>query len=257
MEEFLKKHNFDIKSQMKTRKFNIVRYFPKVDTYEFLNVGVVVYDGDELHYRLLNHKEISFLHCPILIESKVLRNSIEDLGNFLQGKYTIDEIILKINNRYKNLLDTSFQLSSKSDEPIEDLVNKLFYQYVGYKLEKVKKETIAQKFTQKTKEIISKEFKDKLEVKKSIISGFSLDFYNKKSSRIIHSIIGSINNSQDVFRAFQGVPLNIQSGTEYDFLNAVNNTNIENTEKLLRNGVKVFSYSNDDEVFEYCKQVLE
>lgn len=256
MEEFLKKHNFDINSKMKTRKFNIVRYFPKVDTYEFLNVGVVVYDGDELHYRLLSAKEISLLHCPILIESKVLKNSVEDLGDFLQGKYSSDEIILKINNRYKNVLDTSFQLSSKSEEPIDELVHKLFYQYVGYKLERAEKETTAQKFEQKTKEIVAREFKDKIEVKKSIVSGFSLDFYNKKSSKIVHSLIGSINNSQDVFRAFQGVPLHISSGTEYDFLNAVNNANVENKEKLLRNGIKVFNYTSDDEVFEYCKQVL-
>ena len=83
-----------------------------------------------------------------------------------------------------------------------------------------------------------------------------MDFYNKKSSKIIHSLIGSINNSQDVFRAFQGVPLHISSGTEYDFLNAVNNANVENKEKLLRNGIKVFNYTSDDEDFEYCKQVL-
>ena len=51
MEDFLKKHGFDAKqTSRRNRRFHIVRYYPKIQTYEFVNVGIILYDKNEVFY---------------------------------------------------------------------------------------------------------------------------------------------------------------------------------------------------------------
>lgn len=56
MEDFFKRHIIP------NRKIHIIRYYPKISTYEFVNVGIVLYDKDEIFYRLLQIDEIKKLH---------------------------------------------------------------------------------------------------------------------------------------------------------------------------------------------------
>jgi len=257
MDDFFKKHNFDISLKMEKVYYNIVRYFPKVETYEFINVGIIVYKEDTLYYRLLSEDEISKLHCPMLIESKVLKNSLNDLDLFLQKEATVKETVNRLNNRYKNVLDTSFQLNYATNDDIEIIVTKLFNKYIGYKLvEKIQK-VYSEKFIDETISLVEKEFKQYLSVKESNISGFSLDFYNKQSSLTLHSLIGSINNSHDLFKAFNGVPFQVLGNEKYNFLHSVTHRpNLDNIEKLKRNNISVFKYSNKDEIYNYCKKLI-
>jgi len=100
MEDFFKKHNFEAKpDNRRNRRFHIVRYFPKIQTYEFINVGIVLYDKENVFYRMLQSDEISKLHCPSLIESKVLRNSIQSLDEYLQGQQKLEVILENVSNR--------------------------------------------------------------------------------------------------------------------------------------------------------------
>lgn len=258
MDDFFKKHNFDVNLKIEKVFYNIVRYFPKIETYEFINVGVIVYKDNTLHYRLISEEEISKFHCPILIESKVLKNSINDLDAFLQEKVTVNETVSRLNNRYKNVLDTSFQLNYATNEKIERVVTKLFDKYVGYKLIEKKQKIYSEKFIDETIGLVQREFDEYLSVKQSKISGFSLDFYNKKSSLTLHSLIGSINNSYDLFKAFNGVPVEVLNNEKYNFLHSVtHNPNLDNIEKLKRNNISVYKYSNEDEIYNYCKIIVE
>ena len=257
MDDFFKKHNFDISLKMEKVYYNIVRYFPKVETYEFINVGIIVYKEDTLYYRLLSEDEISKLHCPMLIESKVLKNSVNDLDLFLQEEATVNETVSRLNNRYKNVLDTSFQLNYATNDDIETVVTKLFNKYVGYKLVEKKSKVYSEKFIDETISLVEQEFNQYLSVKESKISGFSLDFYNKRSSLTLHSLIGSINNSYDLFKAFNGVPLQVLADEKYNFLHSVTHRpNLDNIEKLKRNNISVFKYSNKDEIYNYCKELV-
>ncbi len=258
MDDFFKKHNFDINLKMEKTFYNIVRYFPKIETYEFINVGVIVYKNDILYYRLISEEEISKFHCPILVESKVLKNSINDLDAFLQENLSSKETFNRLNNRYKNVLDTSFQLIYSTNEEIEQVVTKLFDKYVGYKLIEKKQKIYSEKFIDETINLIEKEFDKYLSVKQSKISGFSLDFYNKRSSLTLHSLIGSINNSYDLFKAFNGVPVQVLTNEKYNFLHSVtHNPNLDNIEKLKRNNINVYKYSNEAEIYNYCKIIAE
>lgn len=258
MDDFFKKYNFDVNLKMEKVFYNIVRYFPKIETYEFINVGVIVYKDNTLHYRLISEEEISKFHCPILIESKVLKNSINDLDSFLQEKITVNETVSRLNNRYKNVLDTSFQLNYATNEEIGTVVTKLFDKYVGYKLIEKKQKIYSEKFIDETISLVQKEFNKYLSVKQSKISGFNLDFYNKKSLLTLHSLIGSINNSYDLFKAFNGVPVQVLTNEKYNFLHSVtHNPNLDNIEKLKRNNINVYKYSNEDEIYNYCKIIAE
>jgi hypothetical protein len=260
MQAFYKKHGFDIKHSIeRNRKFHIVRYYPKIQTYEFINVGVILYDRDDVYYRLLQPEEVGKLHCPSLIESKVLKNSLESLDKFLQEQKSQQEVLQDISKRYKNILDTSFQLAYAGDENSEELTQKLFYDYIGYKFDVEEKKDRLYRLIETTRSLVSKEFKN-LEVKKSKIKGYSLDFFNKKTQRIHHTLLGSIENSENVARAFLKAPSNSDAKQVYDFLNTrVNLTNhgIDNRIKLQKLDIHVYRYANEEDIAQYCERVLD
>ena len=259
MKDFYKKHNFDIEQSLKrNRKFHIVRYYPKIQTYEFINVGIILYDNSEIFYRLLQPEEVAKLHCPSLIESKVLKNSLESLDKFLQNEKSYNEVLSDISNRYKNILDTSFQLAHAGIEESEELTKKLFHDYIGYKFDIEEKKDKLFKLIQTTKSLVKKEFKN-LEVKRSEIKGYSLDFFNKKTQKIHHSLLGSIENSENVARAFLKAPSSRNNKQVYDFLNTrvnLNNHGIENRIKLQKLDIDVYKYSNEEDIARYCESVL-
>jgi len=259
MEDFLKKHNF-ISNDLnrKNRKFNIIRYYPKIQTYEFINVGIILEDENEIYYRLLQEDEISKLHCPSLIKSKILKNSLETLDSFLQNKKELNITIDTISNRYKNILDTSFQLIHSGSEKSEELIQKLFYDYIGYKFDTEEKISKLSKIIDETEDLVKKEFKGYLKVRKSKINGYNLDFLNTKTNFIHHSLLGSIENSENVARAFLNVPLNINN-SQYDFLNTkvnITDNGISNRIKLSQLNVNVHSYYDEEQIANYCKNLI-
>ncbi len=260
MEDFFKKHDFNVKQEnRRNRRFHIVRYFPKIQTYEFVNVGIILYDKNEVFYRLLQSDEVSKLHCPSLIESKVLKNSLNSLDEYMQGQQKLETVIEDVSKRYKNILDTSFQMVFSGDEEPISLVEKLFYDYIGYKFESEEKETKISRLINKTETIVIKEYKKYLKVKKSQIHGYSLDFFNEKTKDIHHSLLGSIENSENVARAFLNAPLNISAKNHFDFLNTkinISNNGIDNKLKLSKLQLGVYDYSSEEDIANYCEKIL-
>ena len=260
MEDFLKKHGFDAKqTSRRNRRFHIVRYYPKIQTYEFVNVGIILYDKNEVFYRLLQSDEISKLHCPSLIESKVLRNSINSLDKYMQGQQNLDAVLEDVSKRYKNILDTSFQMIYNGDEESLSLVNKLFYDYIAYKFESEEKESRLSQLINKTEIIVAREYRKYLKVKKSQIHGYSLDFFNTKTQNIHHSLLGSIENSEHVARAFINAPSMIGANNYYDFLNTkvnISDSGIDNKLKLSKLQLGVYDYSSEEDIASYCERIL-
>jgi len=260
MKDFYKKHNFDINQTVRqNRKFHIVRYFPKVQTYEFINVGIILYEKSNLFYRLLHPDEVSKLHCPSLIESKVLKNSLESLDKYLQNEKSVNDTLLDISKRYTNILDTSFQLVYGGTEKTDVLLKKLFHDYIGYKFDVENKKDRLIELIQVTKKLVTKDYKG-LEVKSSKIKGYSLDFFNKRTHQIHHSLLGSIENSENVARAFLKAPSSRNNKQVYDFLNTrvnLNNHGIENKIKLQKIDIDVYKYANEEDIARYCEAVLQ
>lgn len=260
MKDFFKKHGFDAKqTNRRNRRFHVVRYYPKIQTYEFVNVGIILYDQNEVFYRLLQLDEISKLHCPSLIESKVLKNSINSLDEYMQGQQKLNAVIEDVSKRYKNILDTSFQMVYSGNEEPVLLVDKLFYDYIGYKFENEEKETKLSKLISKTENIVTKEYKKYLKVKKSKIHGYSLDFFNERTRDIHHSLLGSIENSENVARAFVNAPSDISGSNHFDFLNTkvnISNSGIDNKLKLSKLQLGVYNYSSEDDIAAYCERLL-
>lgn len=259
MEDFFKKHNFNPEQLNKrNRRFHIVRYYPKIQTYEFLNVGILLYDEGQVLYRLLHAEEIAKLHCPSLVESKVLKNSLDSLDEYLQERMGLETVLESISNRYKNILDTSFQLVYSGNEPAEVLCNKLFHDYVGYKFEIEAKESPIERIIKQTEEIVLSDYKKQIVVKRSKVKGFNLDFMNTKTEQIHHSLLGSIENSSDVARAFLNVPSFFGANERYDFLNTrhlLSASGQESRSKLEKLSVNVFEYTND-RIDEYLKSLV-
>lgn len=257
MEDFFKKHKFNPEQlNERNRRFHIVRYYPKIQTYEFLNVGILLYDEGRVSYRLIQSDEIAKLHCPSLVESKVLKNSLDSLDDFLQERMELENVLENISNSYKNILDTSFQLVYSGNESAIELCDKLFYDYVGYKFETEVKESPIERIIKQTEEIILSDYKKQITVKRSKVKGFNLDFMNKKTEQIHHSLLGSIENSNDVARAFINVPSFIGTNERYDFLNTrLSASGQESRSKLEKLSVNVFDYTNDC-IDEYLKSLV-
>ena len=148
-----------------------------------------------------------------------------------------------------------------SDETIQlTLLNKLFYDYIGYKFDSEEKETKISRLINKTEAIITKEYGRYLKVKTSQIHGYSLDFFNEKTKNIHHSLLGSIENSENVSRAFFNAPLNISANNHYDFLNTrvnLTNSGIDNRSKLSKLDIDVYNYSSEDDIAHYCEKLLK
>ncbi len=261
MKEFYKRHGFNITgNQFKNRRFHIVRYYPKIQTYEFINVGIILYDNNQIFYKLLASEEVAKLHCPSLIESKVLKNSLDSLEEFLQNKKSLNSTLEDISNRYKNILDTSFQLMYAGHEDTEHLVNKLFYDYIGHKFDIESKKDRLAELIQATFSLVSKDYTEYLEVRSSKIKGYNLDFINKKTKEIHHSLLGSIENSENISRAFIHVPSNIDKRYKYNFLNIkskLSDEAIDNRVKLNKLGINFYNYRNSDDIDNFCETILE
>ncbi|CAA6812358.1 MAG: Unknown protein [uncultured Sulfurovum sp.] len=261
MEEFYKKHGFDIRSNQPTnRRFHIVRYYPKIQTYEFINVGIILYEDNQIYYKLLSSEEVNKLHCPSLVESKVLKNSLDSLEKFLENKKSLNHTLKDISNRYKNILDTSFQLMYAGHENTENLLNKLFYDYIGHKFDIESKKDRLAELIKATFSLVSKDYTDYLEVHSSKIKGYNLDFINKKTKEIHHSLLGSIENSENISRAFIHVPSSLDKRYKYNFLNIkskLNDSAIDNRLKLNKLGINFYNYRNSDDIDNYCETILE
>jgi len=257
MEDFYKKYNINIQNN-KTYKFNIVRYYPKISTYEFINVGILLYDNNSIYYRLVKPEEIHKFHCSSMINYKVLKNSLNSLEEFLQNNISANNVLQKITNRYKNILDTSFQLVYSGQEKPNELIKKLFYDYIGYKFDIEQKKDKLSEIIKSTKKLVEKEFKI-IEVKKSKIKGYDLDFINKKTKAIHHSLLGSIENSEHVARAFLKAPSIFKQNEFYNFLNIrqhLSNQAEDNKRKLQKIDISFYNYTNKEEILSYCKNLL-
>ena len=260
MKEFYKRHGFNITdNKIKNRRFHIVRYYPKIQTYEFINVGIILYEDNQISYKLLSSDEVSKLHCPSLVESKVLKNSLDSLEDFLQDHRVLHSTLEDISNRYKNILDTSFQLMYAGHEDRETLVNKLFYDYIGHKFDIENKKDRLAELIQATFSLVSKDYTKYLEVRSSEIKGYNLDFINKKTKEIHHSLLGSIENSENISRAFIHVPSTIDDRYKYNFLNIkskLSDSAIDNRLKLNKLGINFYNYRNSDDIDNYCETIL-
>jgi hypothetical protein len=260
MEEFYKKHGLDITANnVKNRRFHIVRYYPKIQTYEFVNVGIILYDNNEIFYKLLSSDDVSKLHCPSLIESKVLKNSLDSLEEFLQNEKSLSSTLDDISNRYKNILDTSFQLMYAGQEDTNILVDKLFYDYIGHKFDIEDRKDRLAELIQATFSLVSKDYTKYLEVHSSKVKGYNLDFLNKKTKEIHHALLGSIENSENISRAFIHVPSSIDEKSRYNFLNIKSNLSesaFDNRLKLKKLGIDFYNYRNSDDIDNYCEAIL-
>ncbi|MEA3499114.1 MAG: DUF3037 domain-containing protein [Campylobacterota bacterium] len=255
MEDFFKKHNFDKGLKRLTRNFNVIRYYPKILTREFINVGIILYDNNNVLYQLLSEDELSKFHCSTIINSKVLKSSLTSLDKYLQGHQELNSTLDVITNRYKNILDTSFQMTHTGTEDSNDLIEQLYYDYIGYKFDIEEKESPMNRWIDITQSVVKHAFKNSIKVNQSKVKGYNLDFINTKTKRIHHSLLGSIENKENVSRAF----LNSNNMGIYDFLNTrekQTNYGLSNQSKLLKLDINVYSYSNDDNIAQYCENIL-
>jgi len=183
------------------REFHLIKFFPKPSSYEFINVGVVIYDLklSEFQYRLLSEDEIGLLSCSF-IDKNILLNGIKNLQTLLsKGVQSISDL----KNRYKNSFDTSLVLSHRSNDLIEVALKKLFNEYIAFKF-KTKKKSKTAIIRERTAEILASEFKNRL-VK---IENTNYDFSLQNRKQIITNIvIGDLAETHDIDRAIRYSPL--------------------------------------------------
>ncbi len=127
----------------------------------------------------------------------------------LSGRYILKEV--------ENILDTSFQLIHSGSEESEDLIQKLFYDYIGYKFDTEEKISKLSKIIDDTKNLVKKEFKGFLNVPINIDKS-QYDFLNTRVN--------------------------------------ITDNGISNRIKLSQLNVKVHSYYDEEQIANYCKNLI-
>jgi uncharacterized radical SAM superfamily Fe-S cluster-containing enzyme len=144
-------------------------------------------------------------------------------------------------------------------EDTNTLVDKLFYDYIGHKFDIEDRKDRLAELIQATFSLVSKDYTKYLEVHSSKVKGYNLDFVNKKTKEIHHSLLGSIENSENISRAFIHVPSSIDEKSKYNFLNIKLNLSesaFDNRVKLKKLGINFYNYRNSDDIDNYCEAIL-
>ena len=128
MDKFYRDHNFNKDEKILQHNFWVVRYYPKIQTQEFINVGIILCKSGK--HRLMSEYETAGLHYPLFIDKIVLNNAISSFDARLTAK---TRPLVESIERQTNILLISPMLVYASQLSAKDVLDKLFYDYVGYK----------------------------------------------------------------------------------------------------------------------------
>lgn len=233
--------------EIKEYEYHIIRYFPRRSTYEFINIGIVVFEQDHYEIRLLPEKNIKSLAKFQGLDKKVIGTVISNVQNLLYSrKWTIHELRNVLKSGYKNAIDTSFVLREVSQSSIIDLADFLYEEYIGYRFVSTKKKKDKLEETkEKTHELIQLDFKNQLYVLESE-NDFHLTIRNQHDL-LFYIRYGSLIGKQDVedmhYRCYD-FKRKKKKNVELDFFYSNSNQELDNEQKKVEKHIHMLNDVN-------------
>ena len=112
----------------KVINFQIIRYFPREISEEFINVGVILH-GEKNTEKTISEEQAKKLYCPVFNGGNEKFSAMVKYLNKLQRENKLYDPHQYFHNF--NYSEVKHMASKKSKEVILD---DLFHQYIGYKL---------------------------------------------------------------------------------------------------------------------------
>jgi len=233
----------------KLYNYQVVRYFPNINSDEFFNVGIHLANDtrNELHF-------IKDEHLTKLITFP----SIEK-GNI----YTFIQMLNKeinLSGWYGNNLRFSDTKAFRSSQNFEEVLEILYEDYIGYKFHFKEKKDSLEIIKQSTRDIVFREFVNYVEVNENTI--FDFDIIDKKHNFHHYSNLGSISNKDNVkdmiwdVESFLLSNVNL-SNSKFELLNIKHpHDDVQVANNILhKSQIHPVPYYDDDTRYEYIRQV--
>ena len=236
----------------KIHHYQTIRYFPHLLSDEFVNVGVVLNTSREIS-RVLSVEEAKHLHCSALIGDKKKFLGVVEYLNKLA-----DENRLLENNHYLHNFRFGEERSIASQKSAQEVVDELFDDYIGYKLQTQEKQDAKTLILEKSIQIAqSNSFRRYVRVRTEISSQFDFEIESIQKQIVHHSIVGKTTLKHDVTRMVMATPDHKEKQNRYDFLNMGGEIDPENpyVKKLEHNFVDPYPYKTDVQIAEYLEQI--
>jgi hypothetical protein len=169
----------------KLYNYQVIRYFPNINSDEFFNVGIHLANDEKNILHFINENHLT----KIMSFPSIDKKNIDSFIRMLQKE-------VNISHWYGNNLKFSEKKAFRSSESFEEVLEILYEDYIGYKFHIKEKIDTIEIIKKNTRDIVSKEFKKYLDVNENTI--FDFDIIDKSSSRHHYSNLGSMTNRDNI-----------------------------------------------------------
>ena len=231
--------------------YQIVRYFPHVLSDEFINIGVFLTSQRD-QYRILNEEEAKHIHCSALIGD---RKKFLGVVNYVQN--LAESGTLVEGEHYFHNFRFSHEQKIASEKTAKEVVEELFDDYVGFKIDSEKKREQKEIILETSIRLVEHSFKKYVRLRKS--HKFDLELESIKAGIIHHSNAGRSSWKNDVSAMVMETPTKKNKKDRYDFLDITGKIDMKNpyVQKLQHNYVDIYPYQNEEDIAAYMEQIAQ
>ncbi|MEA2050084.1 MAG: DUF3037 domain-containing protein [Campylobacterota bacterium] len=232
----------------KLYNYQVVRYFPNINSDEFFNVGIHLANDEKNIIHFINDEHLSKTMTFPSIDKKTIVKFIQML-----------EEEKNINHWYGNNLKFSEKKAFRSSQTFEEILEILYEDYIGYKFHFKEKIDTIELIKENTRNMIKKDFINYVDVNENTI--FDFEIIDKKLYKHHYSNLISIGNKENVLNMSWDVTQFLLSNTgknnTFELLNIKNTTqNIQVANNILhRSNIVEIPYYDEDTRYNYLKQI--
>lgn len=185
---------------MNLAKYKVIHWYMDKLSLEFLNIGVVIFNDNNFKFRLIDDHISRIMSSANFINKKILSytvNYIESILRNVKNERELEQSLLK--EYFDNFRFSQTKLFN-AFQPLSVELDMLFDRYVTYKFNMYKHQPSANRehIKQAVRELAEKEFKNYVKFN----NRYGFDFSLILQKREYPSILGSIENKEDISRAF-------------------------------------------------------
>ena len=224
---------------------------------EFLNIGVVAFNSEKFIFKLIDDELLSKIKANF-INKTIMSYTIDHIGHILEKCKNENDLDRALAASYQDNFRFSPPQLFNAFDSLENETNELFYRYISYKFgakhdkpQSVNKEHIKEA----VRELADRDFRNSIKVKKRDGFDFSLIIKDKEYP----SILGSIENKEDISRAFSR-QLEIPNfsgiyGITTPELRITNKTAMFK-DALLKVGYEPIQFADKDQIYDSLEKLL-
>lgn len=216
----------------KLYNYQVIRYFPNINSDEFFNVGIRLLDEKRQELHFIQDEHLAKLFIFPSIDKKHIVSFMEALAKEPD-----------LSHWYGNNLRLSELRRFRSAEKFEKVLEMLYEDFIGYKFHLKEKVDPIEIIKEKATQIVKSEFKNSLLLSSGEL--FDFELRSVKSDVCHYSKVGSISNQKHFLDAIVNkaklLSTRRTAGNAFDFLNThedqtatvgimlLNDNNIQNT----------------------------